>query len=64
MRCVSHILSKYLSNQTENLAYISGSECSYLGQFLGSFGQGVSELGDLKVEKYIEIFPMLFQAEN
>ena len=29
---------------------------------MGTFGQGVSELGDLKVEKYFENFPMLFQA--
>ena len=29
---------------------------------MGSFGRGVSELGDLKVKKYFEIFPMLFKA--
>ena len=29
---------------------------------MGTFSRGVSELGDLKVEKCFEIFPVLFQA--
>ena len=29
---------------------------------MGTFGQGVSELWDLKVGKYFENFTMLFQA--
>ena len=35
---------------------------SFMGHLLGSFGQGVPELWDLKVEKYFENFIMLFQA--
>ena len=31
---------------------------------MGTFGQGVSELGDPKVKKYFQNFPMLFQARN
>ena len=31
---------------------------------MGTFGQGVTELGDPKVKKYFQNFPMLFQAGN
>ena len=37
-------------------------EYSCTQHILGLFCQGISELGDLKVKKYFEIFPMLLKA--
>ena len=63
-RCVHHISYRNIWAIELKFCIHIGNECSYLEQFLGSFVQGVSELGDLKVEKYIEIFSMLFQPGN
>ena len=59
-----HNISKILSNRNKILQTCSGVNIhSCKKHFLGSFSLGVLELGDLKVKKYFEIFPMLFQAE-
>ena len=59
--CFTYLIK--ISEQSNwNFANIYGNECSNLGRFLNSFGQGVLKLGDLEVKKYFEIFSMLFQA--
>ena len=64
MRFTSHILSKYLSNQTEILHTYRGVNVVICCSFWVHSIKGVwtSELGDLKVKKYFEIFPMFLKA--
>ena len=63
MRSSCHNFSKVLNNRNEIPQTCSGVNVVVPNTFWVHSGPGGSELGDLKLKKYFEIFPMLFQAE-